>query len=123
MSLDIIPGNDMNNGNDFIVKLPGYDIMFIPDEEVVVCYIDTYLNPCTTYPGVDWILLRIKSPEVHYYTAPVKPRLHLYNLRWPRYSDSVGWVKWALLADPFTSGMNYEVEARTLYYNAGTDKF
>lgn len=72
--------------------MPGYDTMFIPDEEVVVCYIDTYLNPCYTYPGVDWILLRIVAPEVHYYTAAQKPRLSIYNLRWPRYSDSVGWV-------------------------------
>lgn len=28
-----------------------------------------------------------------------------------------------MLKDPFSSGMNYEVEARTLYYNGGTDKF
>ncbi|CAD8173591.1 unnamed protein product [Paramecium pentaurelia] len=123
VSMDIVPGNDFDDGTDFIVKLPGYDTMFIPDQEIVVCYIDTYLTPCITYPGVDWILMRIKAPQVHYYTAPIKPRLHIYNLRWPRYSDSVGWVSWTMLKDPFSSGMNYEVEARTLYYNGGTDKF
>ncbi|CAD8123188.1 unnamed protein product [Paramecium sonneborni] len=123
VSLDIVPGNDFEDGTDFIVKLPGYDTMFIPDEEIVVCYIDTYLTPCVTYPGVDWILMRIKTPQTHYYTAAVKPRLHLYNLRWPRYSDSVGWVQWTMLKDPFSSGMNYEVEARTLYYNGGTAYF
>ena len=28
-----------------------------------------------------------------------------------------------MLKDPFSSGMNYEVEARTLYYNGVTDIF
>lgn len=101
LTLDIVPGNDLDDKTDFIVKLPGYDTMFIPDEEVVVCYIDKYLNPCYTYSGVDWILLRIVAPEVHYYTAAIKPRLSIYNLRWPRYSDSVGWVLWSMLKSPF----------------------
>lgn len=29
--MDIVPGNDFDDGTDFIVKLPGYDTMFIPD--------------------------------------------------------------------------------------------
>lgn len=67
--------------------------------------------------------MRIKSPEVHYYTANPKPKLYVYNLNWPRYSDSVDYVYWVLLQDPFSSGQNYEVEARKLYYNSGTNTF
>lgn len=54
-------GNDLIPNSHLLVKVPGYDTMFVPYEDTIVCYIDTYLTPCIAYPGIDWILLSIQS--------------------------------------------------------------
>lgn len=88
-------GVDLIAGSFLIVKLPGYDTMFLPYEDTVVCYIDTYLTPCITYPGVDWILLTIQNVQIHYYA--LFPKLYLYNLNWPRYEYSFEYIRWVVV--------------------------
>ena len=51
-------GFDINPNSYLLIKLPGYDTMFIPPEDTILCYIDAYITPCTRYEGIDWILIK-----------------------------------------------------------------
>ena len=83
VSFQLQIGTDMLPYYSLLIKLPGYDTMFVPYEETLVCYLETYLNPCIQYPGVDWLLLNMQPAETHYFMN--NPTLFLYNLVWPRY--------------------------------------
>lgn len=50
-----------------IVMLPGYDTMFIPPEDTILCYVDDFITPCTRYEGIDWILIKAEVGQLHYY--------------------------------------------------------
>jgi hypothetical protein len=55
------PGVDINPNTYVLIKLPGYDTMFIPPEDTILCYIDDGITPCTRYEGIDWILLKTET--------------------------------------------------------------
>jgi hypothetical protein len=113
--LDFEPklGNDLDPNSYLLVKLPGYDTMFVPPEETIICYVDLFITPCIQYTGIDWILIKTENLQKHYYA--LKPYLRILNLVWPRYADSVGFVEWSLI-----DGVSLvELEYKTLGYGAG----
>ena len=77
----------VNAGRYIIVSFPHYDTGFIKDSSFVTCFINTgvpdiYItSSCTSFPGVDWILMKTTV------NIPIgtTPKIKLTNLYWPRY--------------------------------------
>lgn len=42
-------GYDLEPDSYFILMLPGYDTMFVPESDTLVCYIDAFITPCIGY--------------------------------------------------------------------------